>query len=129
MVLSAEELDHLYDALVFDREGDKIGTVGQIYLDDATELPNFITVRTGLFGTKETFVPVRDAEFTGDTIVLPYEKAMVKDAPNVEPDGHLERAEQQALFAYFGLDGNGEAKAEHPDSDRDRLRRWERHTS
>src|SRR4028118_2323038 len=39
----------------------KHGTVGEVYLDDETGRPEWATVRTGLFGTKEAFVPLADA--------------------------------------------------------------------
>jgi sporulation protein YlmC with PRC-barrel domain len=46
------DLDTLEGATVFDSENKKVGTVGQIYLDTNTDEPKFVTVNTGLFGTK-----------------------------------------------------------------------------
>lgn len=85
-------------------DGDKIGKVGQLYLDDATGQPDFVTVNTGLFGTSESFVPVREATFEGDRLVLPYSKDKVKDAPNVPADGgHLDEQFEDQLYAYYGI--------------------------
>ncbi|KFC50334.1 hypothetical protein GY12_20490 [Micrococcus luteus] len=42
-------LDQLQNSTVFATDGDKIGSVGQVYLDDVTNEPTFITVKTGLF--------------------------------------------------------------------------------
>jgi len=86
---------------VTDQQGNKIGRVGQIYLDDTTGEPEWLTVSTGLFGTRESFVPLRDADYTGDDIVVPVGKEVVKDAPNVDNDGHLEPAEEEALYRYY----------------------------
>jgi len=110
MKLSPDELDQLYDATVFDCDGDKVGTVGQIYLDDATEEPNFVTVRTGLFGTRETFVPVCDAEYSEGDVHVPYGKDVIRDAPTVDPDSHLDQDEQTELFRHYGV-------TDEPDTD------------
>ena len=42
-----------------DRDGDRIGTIDAIYLDDQTGQPEWALVNTGLFGTKSSFVPLR----------------------------------------------------------------------
>ena len=76
-------LDQLQNSTVFATDGDKIGSVGQVYLDDVTNEPTFVTVKTGLFGARETFVPLQQAQTTADGITVPFEKSFVKDAPNV----------------------------------------------
>ncbi|WKN48128.1 PRC and DUF2382 domain-containing protein [Nocardioides sp. Arc9.136] len=88
-------------------DGEKIGKVGQLFLDDQTGRPEFVTVNTGLFGMKETFVPVQDAELSGSDLRLPYTKDKIKDAPNVDLDaGHLDQSEEERLYAHYGL-GSG----------------------
>ena len=68
----------------------KHGTVGEVYLDDETGRPEWATVRTGLFGTKEAFVPLADATVQGNELRLPYDKDKVKKAPHVDVSaGHL----------------------------------------
>jgi hypothetical protein len=37
-----------------DRDGDRIGTIDAIYLDDHTSQPEWALLNTGLFGTKQT---------------------------------------------------------------------------
>ena len=61
-----------------------------------------MTVSTGLFGTKETFIPLTDADLSGDRVTVPFSKAQVKDAPNVDADGHLSPEEEQQLYTYYG---------------------------
>ena len=92
---------------VYSSDGDKIGPVGQVYLDDQTGQPNFVTVNTGLFGTNESFVPVSDAQTSSDRITVPYTKDKVKGAPNVSSDGHISEAEEQEIYTYYGLSGSG----------------------
>lgn len=87
-------------------DGDKIGSIGQIYLDDQTQEPSWVTVKTGLFGTSESFAPLQDATQQGNDLAVPYTKDKVKDAPRVAPDGHLEPEEENQLYSYYELAHN-----------------------
>jgi uncharacterized protein (TIGR02271 family) len=86
---------------VVDGAGDKIGKVGQVYLNDSSGQPEWVTVSTGLFGTKESFVPLRGASYASDDIVVSVTKDVVKGAPQVDADGHLEVSEEQELYRYY----------------------------
>lgn len=98
-------LEIMDDATVYDKNNDKVGSVKQIYLDDQTDQIRFVTVSTGLFGMKETFVPVDSARSIGQVDVkVPFSKDFIKDAPNIDPDGHLEPSEEQKLFEYYDMD-------------------------
>jgi uncharacterized protein (TIGR02271 family) len=70
-----------------------------------------MAVRTGLFGTRLSFVPLAEAEHAGDEVRVPYEKAQVKDAPNVDPDGELSQDEEASLYSHYGLQ-YGESRSE-----------------
>jgi uncharacterized protein (TIGR02271 family) len=87
-----------------DRDGGRVGSIDAIYLDDRTGQPEWALVNTGLFGTKASFVPLAQATQTGDDIVVPYDKQLVKDAPRVDPDGQLSEAEERQLWRHYGLD-------------------------
>ena len=84
-----------------DPQGNKIGSVGQVYLDDETGQPDWVTVNTGLFGTRENFVPLRGSRFEGDDLVFPFEKDVVKDSPEIADTSHLDPDEEQELYAYY----------------------------
>ena len=87
-----------------DREGDRIGDIDAIYVDDQTGEPEWALVNTGFFGTRSTFVPIAQANAYGDQVQVPYEKQLVKDAPNMDPDGHLSEQEEQELWRHYGLE-------------------------
>jgi uncharacterized protein (TIGR02271 family) len=87
-----------------DRDGGRVGSIDAIYLDDRTGQPEWALVNTGLFGTKASFVPLAQGTQTGDDIVVPYDKQLVKDAPRVDPDGQLSEAEERQLWRHYGLD-------------------------
>jgi uncharacterized protein (TIGR02271 family) len=89
---------------LYDRDGDKIGKIEEIYLDAETNEPEWALVNTGLFGSKSTFVPLKEASQDDGTLRVPYEKAQVKDAPNMDADGELSQQDESALYQHYGLD-------------------------
>ena len=92
------------DRTMVDRDGSRIGPIDAIYLDDQSGQPEWALVTTGLFGTKASFVPLAQATQTGNDVGVPYDKQLVKDAPRVDPDGHLSEAEERQLWRHYGLD-------------------------
>jgi uncharacterized protein (TIGR02271 family) len=87
-----------------DRDGNRIGSIDAIYLDDQTGQPEWALVNTGLFGTKASFVPLAQATQTDQDVRVPYDKQLVKDAPRVDPDGRLSEVEERQLWRHYGLD-------------------------
>jgi len=98
---SAQTPESFMGRTAVDPQGDKIGKIGQVYVDDVTGQPDWVTVNTGLFGTKEHFAPLQGATVTGDDVVLPFDKDVVKDAPDVADASHLDPDEQDALYTYY----------------------------
>ena len=89
---------------VTDREGEKIGSIDEVYVDRDSGEPAWLAVKTGLFGNKLSFVPIADAARAGDDVRVPYDKAQVKDAPQVDADGELSEAEETDLYRHYGLE-------------------------
>ena len=88
---------------VVDADGDKIGTIEEIFLDRHTGEPAWATVKTGLFGLKSSFVPLAGAQPTDDDeLRIPIDKQLVKDAPKVEADGELTPEEERRLWQHYG---------------------------
>jgi uncharacterized protein (TIGR02271 family) len=107
-VITQQDINTIIGSNAVDADGDKLGKVGQVYLDDQTGSPEWATVSTGLFGTSETFVPLTDASVSGGTLRVPYQKAKVKDAPRVDADqGHLSPEEEAELYRYYGVGVGG----------------------
>ncbi|KZB79727.1 DUF2382 domain-containing protein [Amycolatopsis regifaucium] len=93
----------LIDSAVVDPTGTKLGKVGNVYLADATHQPEWITVKTGLFGTKESFVPLSGAHTDEDGVHVRVDKEAVSEAPRIEADGHLSVEESAQLYKHYGL--------------------------
>src|SRR3954451_13860969 len=115
-MIGTDTLDRVIGADVYDADGTKIGTASEVFLDDQSGQPEWVTVKTGLFGTKETFVPIREADLTGDGLRVPVSKAQVKDAPKIDTDGHLSPEEEQELYRYYGVGDTG-TTGRHADVD------------
>jgi len=89
---------------VMDRSGDKIGKLDEIYLDQQTGRPEWALVNTGMFGARSTFVPLSGASQASDNVIVEWDKARVKDAPNIDADGQLSQEEEAQLYRHYGLD-------------------------
>lgn len=111
-MITQEQISTVLDHPVYDTGGNKIGSAGHVFFDDATGHPEWVTVKTGMFGSSESFVPVHDANVVRDHLEVPYEKDQVKDAPTVDVDagGHLSEQEEQRLYQYYGLAHEGSAR-------------------
>ncbi len=81
--------------------GDKVGKIGQVYLDDDSGRPSWVTAKTGLFGTQESFVPLPGADLDGVDVVVPYDKETIKGAPRVDSDQNLSPQEEKLLYSYY----------------------------
>jgi uncharacterized protein (TIGR02271 family) len=89
---------------LYGSDGEKLGKIEEIYLDTESNEPEWACVTTGLFGTKQSFVPLGGMSREGDNATVPYDKATVKDAPKVDPDGRLSEREEEELYRHYGRD-------------------------
>jgi len=106
--LSVENVSNWQGRTLVDRDGDKVGTISDIYIDEQSGRPEWALVNTGLFGTKHSFVPLASASEQGDQVAVPFEKSVIKDAPSIEPDGALSESEEAELYRHYGFDyGSG----------------------
>ena len=86
-------------------DGSRIGTIEQVYLDDRTSEPEWVRTRTGLVRGKDRFVPLAQAGISGEDVVVPVDKALVKGCPDVGGlDGHLTGEQKAELYRYYGSD-------------------------
>jgi len=105
-----------------DGHGDKVGKVDAIYVDDSTGDPAWALVHTGMFGSRSTFVPLREASLEGDDVHVPYEKTQIKDAPSLDAEEELSPDEERQLYDYYGVDyaagaGRGHEGHDHESHD------------
>ena len=120
-MLSHDDIARLDGSAVYGSDGNKLGSLGQVYLDDNTGQPAWMTVHTGFFGTRQTFVPLTRASTTDEGLRVPYDKETVKGAPSIEPEeGHLNPQQTGDLYRYYSLD----PQAANRDGDRNDPNRY-----
>lgn len=104
LMLDQDQARELVGQNAYDSNGDKVGKIGQVFFDDESGRPEFVTVNTGFFGTSESFVPVAEATAQDNGLALPFTKDVIKDAPNVTVEqGHLSRDEERELYRYYEM--------------------------
>ena len=104
-MITKEQIPAVLNHPILDEGGKKIGEARHVFLDDATGRPEWASVKTGMFGTSESFVPISHASVVDGHVEVPYSKTKVKDAPHVDVDagGHLSATEEHRLYEYYGM--------------------------
>lgn len=98
-----KNLKDLFAATAYDKDGDKLGAVKEIFVDDETGQPAFAEVGHGLFGMSSSLVPMRGHRLSGEDLQLAFSKDRIKDAPDVGTDEHLTREDQQRVWDHYQL--------------------------
>jgi uncharacterized protein (TIGR02271 family) len=101
--MTIEQLTAMRGAPVYDVEGEKIGSVEEVFYDAETRQPEWIGIGTGFLGTKRVLVPTTGADTSGDAITVRYSKDQVKDSPDIDSD-EIGAETEQELYAYYGLE-------------------------
>jgi hypothetical protein len=108
-------LDRWRALAIVDRDGTTVGTISEFYLDRETGQPTWALVNMGLFGTRQTFVPLLHANEISDGLQVPYEKEHIRDAPPVDLHDELTPAEEASLAAHYGIDYRPAAEPTPPE--------------
>lgn len=111
-MITQEQLNAIYDAQVVDQDGEKVGFLDQVYLDNTTGEPAWVTVRTGWFAGRRCFCPLVDAEMVATQIRLPYSLETIKGAPDISVDRHLTEDEEEQLLDYYAADQRPDGAAD-----------------
>lgn len=98
---------------MLDRDGEKIGTIEEIFLVEETGQPEWALVRTGRLKGHTTLVPLTKAHPVDKGIEVPYKKALVSEAPEIEADGEPSEQQVDAVYRHYGI-----GIAEEPSADK-----------
>lgn len=102
----------LFNTTAFDNNGDKLGEVQEVFVDDHSGKPTFVEVKHGLFGMSSSLVPLKGHRLQGDDLQLAFDKDRIKDAPNVDADQGLTPEEQNRIFEHYGV-GSAQDQADY----------------
>src|SRR5699024_518335 len=94
----------LANATAYDRNGDKLGSVKEVYINDASGQPDFVEVGHGLFGMSSSVVPLRGHQLAGEELRLAFTKDRISDAPDFHSDEHLSESDRQTIYRLSGSD-------------------------
>lgn len=107
-------------ATAYDADGEKLGSVKEVYVNDSTGQPDFVAVGHGLFGMSSSLVPLRGHRLDGENLQLAFSKDRIKDAPNIDHDAHLTDADQDTIYRHFGLESTQNVENYEQDLPRER---------
>ncbi|WP_291313981.1 PRC and DUF2382 domain-containing protein [Corynebacterium sp. UBA2622] len=98
-------IEDLARATAYDVDGDKIGSVKDVYVNDNSGQPDFVSVSHGMFGGGDSIVPLRGHSLRDGELHLAFPKDRIKDAPDLDENGHLTNEDQEAFYRHYGLEG------------------------
>ncbi|MBD0330141.1 MAG: PRC and DUF2382 domain-containing protein [Thermoleophilia bacterium] len=105
---------------VYASDGEKIGSVEEIFYDEQTNQAEWVGIGTGFFGTKRVLVPTAHADLRDDGLYVPYDKQHVQDSPDVDSD-EIDESLERELYAYYGLQASTQrSETVLPEGDLDR---------
>ena len=102
-MLDSRDIGGLQGAPIHGPDDEKIGNVAQVFVDPATESPNWVTLKTGFLGRTEIFAPLANATWDGEVLRIPIDKDALLAAPRLDADEGLSPHNEEALNRHFGL--------------------------
>lgn len=103
-------IDDLFNATAYDSNGDKLGSVKEVYINDTSGQPEFVEVGHGLFGMSSSLVPLRGHQLAGEELRLAFTKDRISDAPDFDSDAHLSDEDQLVIYRHYGLEGTSDVE-------------------
>ena len=116
-----KNIKDLFNATAYDKDGEKLGDVNEVFVDDQSGQPTFVEINHGLFGMNSSLVPLRGHDFSGDDLKLGFSKDRIKDAPDFDSDKPLTPEAQSDIFKHYGLE-NAHDVTDYKDSNLDSKR-------
>ncbi len=115
--MNNRKIQDLINATAFDKNGDKLGSVKEVFINDATGQPDFVEVGHGLFGMSSSLVPLRGHRLNGEELQLAFSKDRIQDAPNIDNDAQLTEDDQNTIYRHFEVDSVENTEKYEPDHD------------
>jgi hypothetical protein len=112
-----EDVDELPGKPIFDALGQKIGAVGDIYVQDGDPMWVTIESSTGLFTDRLVFIPLARLKEEEGQIRAPYTAQHLNKSPEVQAGDELSEEDDRALRAYYSVGiGDAELRTQNDDS-------------
>ena len=124
MSVNMNDPGQLNGTTVVGGDGEKLGNVDAVYYDNTTDRAEWVAVRSGLFGTRVTLVPLRRADYTGIELRVPFDKVQLRNAPHHDPGNELSSTDEADLYRYYGIDYSDTADGFAGTTDHDAGQSW-----
>lgn len=99
-----KNIKDLFNATAYDKAGEKLGSVKEVFVDEQSGQPTFVEVNHGLFGMSSSLVPLRGHDFTGEELKLAFSKDRIENAPDFDSDKPLTPEAQADIFKHYDLE-------------------------
>ena len=99
---------------VDDIYGASVGRLEDVWIDPGTGAPRWLLVKEGRFGGRSTLVPFSDATAGAGHVWVPYERDVVRNAPQIEPGVPLTQQVEATLRNHYAA--NATAAVAHGSS-------------
>jgi uncharacterized protein (TIGR02271 family) len=96
--------EQMFDYDVIASDGKSLGSVDGVWVDDATNQLEFVSVKTGTLLGKTHIIPVVNAQIGNGSIQVPYSEDQIKDAPSFGSDDVLSPEDEEEIYSYYGFD-------------------------
>jgi hypothetical protein len=97
-----EEVESWIGFRLDELSGAGIGKIEDAYVSKDGGRPEWLLIRVGRFG-HHTVVPARDAVGGARHVWVPWDRATIRGAPQVEPGGALTAEEELQLCDHYGI--------------------------
>src|ERR1035437_10117784 len=101
--MANNQFEDIEGKTLYDSSGEKIGTIKELYLDEGSENPAWATVSSGIFGTKQHFMPLEGVVQHEDGLMAPYAKETILNAPRIKADDNLDEADEGRLYSHYSI--------------------------
>jgi PRC-barrel domain len=88
---------------VTNQDGERLGKIYGLFVDDQVDVPTWVAVHSGFFGTHHALLPLAQARFVDGRLLVPYAKDDLALAPHHDPDQPLTVEQEQTLFAHYNV--------------------------
>ena len=99
-----ETLQRYEGYTVYDRDGDKIGKVDDLFVDEHDQ-PEYIGVKMGFLGTRSTLIPweIATVDENDRRIEVSVDKAQAKEGPSFDDDEEITPDYEERVYSHYGL--------------------------
>ena len=112
--MDPKDIPGLFDAEVVGPDGEKVGTIQQIFADEVTGAATFVTV---LSQGHEYFIPVRGAEYSTSQVNVPFSRNLIETAPEASEEDDLSRDREAEVYGHYGMEPARRSGLEISDDD------------